>query len=110
MVRCAGMFHVLQRRFAWPLLIGLSLMFFQQITGQPSVLYYATRMFQKAGLSMGQQSTGIAGVLGAFKLIMTCALPFPLRGFSCLFPRVEQNKGRRAAAMSFACTGLESGT
>lgn len=68
----AGLFHVLQRRFVWPLLIGLSLMFFQQVTGQPSVLYYATRMFEKAGLNMGQQSTGIAGVLGAFKLFMTC--------------------------------------
>ena len=55
-----------------PLFIGLSLIFFQQITGQPSVLYYAGKMFEQAGLKMGQQSAGIAGLLGAFKLLMTC--------------------------------------
>lgn len=34
-----------------PLLIGSSLMLFQQITGQPSVLYYATKIFEvRAGL------------------------------------------------------------
>ena len=43
-----------------------------QVTGQPSVLYYATAMFQRAGIAMGQQATGIAGILGAFKLACTC--------------------------------------
>jgi hypothetical protein len=62
----------MQRRFVRPLSIGLSLIFFQQITGQPSVLYYAGKMFERAGLRMGQQATGTAGILGAFKLIMTC--------------------------------------
>ena len=46
-----------------------------QITGQPSVLYYAGEMFQRAGLRMGQESAGIAGILGAFKLLMTGAHP-----------------------------------
>ncbi len=32
-----------------PLLIGSSLMLFQQITGQPSVLYYATKIFEVRG-------------------------------------------------------------
>lgn len=59
------------------LAVGLSLMFFQQVTGQPSVLYYATKMFEKAGLRMGRQATGIAGVLGAFKLAMTCEHALP---------------------------------
>jgi hypothetical protein len=63
----------MQRRFVRPLSVGLTLIFFQQITGQPSVLYYAGQMFQKAGLRMGQQSAGIAGILGAFKLVMTGA-------------------------------------
>ncbi len=43
-----------------------------KVTGQPSVLYYATNMFQRAGLAMGQEATGIAGILGAFKLACTC--------------------------------------
>ena len=50
-------------------------MFFQQVTGQPSVLYYATKMFEMAGLRMGAEASGIAGVLGAFKLAMTCEQP-----------------------------------
>ncbi|GJQ08845.1 hypothetical protein GpartN1_g636.t1 [Galdieria partita] len=49
-----------------PLLIALSLVTFQQITGQPSVLYFANRIFEDAGLGF------IAAVgLGVWKLIMT---------------------------------------
>ena len=46
-----------------PLLIGSSLMLFQQITGQPSVLYYANKLFVDSGLSFneaGQISLGVA--------------------------------------------------
>lgn len=68
----AGLFFIFQRRFLRQLVVGLSLMFFQQVTGQPSVLYYATKMFEMAGLRMGAEASGIAGVLGAFKLAMTC--------------------------------------
>lgn len=71
-----GLFFIFQRRFLRQLGVGLSLMFFQQVTGQPSVLYYATKMFEKAGLRMGAEATGIAGVLGAFKLAMTCIAVF----------------------------------
>jgi len=53
------------------LYIGLSLMLFQQITGQPSVLYYATEIFQKAGFGAGAESSGVAVILGVFKLLMT---------------------------------------
>ena len=49
-----------------------------KVTGQPSVLYYATSMFQRAGLAMGQEATGIAGILGAFKLACTCTSLNPL--------------------------------
>ena len=53
------------------------------------MLYYATSMFQRAGLSMGQEATGIAGILGAFKLACTCAsytppLPLPCWSDSAL--------------------------
>ena len=54
-----------------------------KVTGQPSVLYYATSMFQRAGLSMGQEATGIAGILGAFKLACTCACSAPPLSSSC---------------------------
>ena len=57
-------------------MVGLSLMFFQQVTGQPSVLYYATKMFEKVGVSMGEKATGIAGVLGAWKLLVTGLLNY----------------------------------
>ena len=74
-----------------PLFIGLSLIFFQQITGQPSVLYYAGKMFEQAGLKMGQQSAGIAGLLGAFKLLMTCEhLAHPASPAPCL-PGMPKN-------------------
>lgn len=54
-----------------PLLIGMSLMLFQQITGQPSVLYYAAAIFQSAGFASATEATKIAVILGVFKLIMT---------------------------------------
>jgi hypothetical protein len=34
-------------------------MLFQQITGQPSVLYYAARIFQDAGFPGAQEATGV---------------------------------------------------
>eukprot|EP01025_Chloroclados_australasicus_P047820 TRINITY_DN5395_c2_g1_i1.p1 TRINITY_DN5395_c2_g1~~TRINITY_DN5395_c2_g1_i1.p1 ORF type:complete len:594 (-),score=43.00 TRINITY_DN5395_c2_g1_i1:306-2018(-) len=62
---------LLQANNLRPLLIGLSLMMFQQITGQPSVLYYAAKIFQDAGFAGAQAATGVAVVLGVFKLLMT---------------------------------------
>jgi hypothetical protein len=46
-------------------------MLFQQITGQPSVLYYAAKIFQDAGFSGPGEATRISVVLGLFKLAMT---------------------------------------
>ena len=54
-----------------PLLIGSSLMLFQQITGQPSVLYYAAKIFKDAGFASDQDATRVSVVLGFFKLVMT---------------------------------------
>lgn len=85
-----------------PLAIGMSLMLLQQITGQPSVLYYAVRsfphslvtaflaadmvrlthvyelqaeIFRQAGFASGQESTGVSVFLGFFKLIATGMSP-----------------------------------
>lgn len=60
-----------QERYRRPLLVGLSLMLFQQITGQPSVLYYAAKIFQDAGFASADSATGISVILGLFKLGMT---------------------------------------
>eukprot|EP01023_Acetabularia_acetabulum_P013149 TRINITY_DN16287_c0_g1_i2.p1 TRINITY_DN16287_c0_g1~~TRINITY_DN16287_c0_g1_i2.p1 ORF type:complete len:556 (-),score=93.06 TRINITY_DN16287_c0_g1_i2:290-1795(-) len=62
---------LMQAKNLKPLLIGLSLMIFQQITGQPSVLYYAAKIFQDAGFAGSQAATGVSVILGLFKLLMT---------------------------------------
>eukprot|EP01040_Poterioochromonas_malhamensis_P015673 gene15673-17580_t len=48
------------------LLIGIGLVLFQQLSGQPSVLYFANRIFEQAGLGF-QAAVGV----GLFKLVMT---------------------------------------
>ncbi|XP_004307871.1 PREDICTED: D-xylose-proton symporter-like 2 isoform X1 [Fragaria vesca subsp. vesca] len=53
------------------LVIGAGLVLFQQITGQPSVLYYAASIFQSAGFSAASDATRVSIVLGLFKLVMT---------------------------------------
>ena len=54
------------------LLVGGGLVFFQQFTGQPSVLYYAATILQSAGFSAASDATSLAVWLGLFKLVMTC--------------------------------------
>ncbi|XP_020215436.1 D-xylose-proton symporter-like 2 [Cajanus cajan] len=51
--------------------IGAGLVLFQQITGQPSVLYYAASILQSAGFSGASDATRVSIILGFFKLIMT---------------------------------------
>ncbi|KAH9316493.1 hypothetical protein KI387_025120, partial [Taxus chinensis] len=53
------------------LIIGGGLVFFQQITGQPSVLYYAATILQSAGFSAASDATQVSVILGFFKLLMT---------------------------------------
>lgn len=53
------------------LTIGAGLVLFQQITGQPSVLYYAGAIFQSAGFSTASDATRVSILLGVLKLIMT---------------------------------------
>ncbi|KAL3837968.1 hypothetical protein ACJIZ3_022559 [Penstemon smallii] len=53
------------------LTIGGGLVLFQQITGQPSVLYYAATIFQSAGFSAAADATKVSILLGLLKLFMT---------------------------------------
>ncbi|CAA2933379.1 D-xylose-proton symporter-like 2 [Olea europaea subsp. europaea] len=53
------------------LIIGVGLVLFQQITGQPSVLYYAATIFRSAGFSAASDATKVSILLGLLKLIMT---------------------------------------
>lgn len=47
---------------------GLGLVAFQQFTGQPSVLYYANRIFEQVGIGFSG-----AVAVGVFKLVTTIA-------------------------------------
>ncbi|KAJ4957650.1 hypothetical protein NE237_024761 [Protea cynaroides] len=58
------------------LFIGGGLVLFQQITGQPSVLYYAATILQSAGFSAASDATRVSVLLGVLKLIMTGAAVF----------------------------------
>ncbi|XP_052198713.1 LOW QUALITY PROTEIN: D-xylose-proton symporter-like 2 [Diospyros lotus] len=53
------------------LIIGAGLVLFQQITGQPSVLYYAASILESAGFSAASDATRVSILLGLLKLIMT---------------------------------------
>ncbi|KAG2313389.1 hypothetical protein Bca52824_024946 [Brassica carinata] len=49
------------------LIIGGGLVLFQQITGQPSVLYYAPSILQTAGFSAAGDATRVSILLGLLK-------------------------------------------
>eukprot|EP00899_Mesostigma_viride_P016709 jgi/Mesvir1/25039/Mv16978-RA.1 len=53
------------------LIIGTGLVLFQQITGQPSVLYYASAIFQESGFANASDAAKVSVLLGCFKLLMT---------------------------------------
>lgn len=53
------------------LVAGVGLVFFQQVTGQPSVLYYADSIFQDVGLS-----TFASILVSLFKLVATLVATF----------------------------------
>ncbi|GLT56244.1 hypothetical protein SLA2020_293030 [Shorea laevis] len=50
---------------------GDGLVLFQQITGQPSVLYYADPILQSAGFSVAADTTRVSIIIGLFKLLTT---------------------------------------
>ncbi|KAJ4971422.1 hypothetical protein NE237_004521 [Protea cynaroides] len=51
--------------------IGGGLVLFQQITGQPSVLYYAASILQSAGFAAAADAARVSVIIGVFKLLMT---------------------------------------
>ncbi|KAJ3681650.1 hypothetical protein LUZ60_014223 [Juncus effusus] len=66
-----GFREVFQGKCLKALVIGAGLVFFQQVTGQPSVLYYAATILQSAGFSAAADATRVSVLLGLLKLIMT---------------------------------------
>lgn len=52
-------------------IIGGGLVLFQQITGQPSVLYYAGPILQTAGYAAASDAAKVSVLIGVFKLLMT---------------------------------------
>ncbi|GAB4860112.1 hypothetical protein Ancab_011590 [Ancistrocladus abbreviatus] len=64
-------FEVFQGPSLKAFIIGGGLVLFQQITGQPSVLYYAGPILQSAGFSAASDATRVSVVVGLFKLVMT---------------------------------------
>lgn len=52
------------------------LILFQQITGQPSVLYYANQIFADAGFADIQEAAKVSVGLGLFKLVATLVAVF----------------------------------
>ncbi|GLJ39000.1 hypothetical protein SUGI_0794970 [Cryptomeria japonica] len=67
----ASFWEVFQGGSLKALIIGGGLVFFQQITGQPSVLYYAATILESAGFSAASDATRVSVVIGLFKLLMT---------------------------------------
>jgi MFS family permease len=60
--------------------IGGGLLFFQQVSGQPAVLYFAPTIFSNAGL--GAQTSKLASVLvGVVKLVATTIASFKVDSF-----------------------------
>ncbi|KAG6433444.1 hypothetical protein SASPL_105058 [Salvia splendens] len=67
----ASVLEVFQGPSLKAFIIGGGLVLFQQITGQPSVLYYAGPILQTAGFAAAADATKLSVVVGVFKLLMT---------------------------------------
>ncbi|MQL98341.1 hypothetical protein Taro_031034 [Colocasia esculenta] len=63
--------EIFQGKCLKALTIGVGIVFFQQVTGQPSVLYYAATILKSAGFSAASDATRVSILLGLLKLIMT---------------------------------------
>ncbi|KAF5176243.1 D-xylose-proton symporter-like 3 protein, partial [Thalictrum thalictroides] len=67
----ASFWEVFQGANLKAFIIGGGLVLFQQITGQPSVLYYAGSILQSAGFSVASDAARVSVIIGLFKLVMT---------------------------------------
>ncbi|WOL09517.1 D-xylose-proton symporter-like 2 [Canna indica] len=64
----ASFMEIFQGKCRKALIIGAGLVFFQQVTGQPSVLYYAATILQSAGFSAASDATRVSILLGLLKV------------------------------------------
>lgn len=55
-----GFLYLFQRKYANSLLIGVGLMLLQQLSGSSGVTYYASNIFEKAGVSISVGTTALA--------------------------------------------------
>src|ERR1700722_12371995 len=69
--RIASASDLLSARLRRPLIIGIGLAMFQQITGINTVIYFAPTIFQSAGLSSAATSILATAGVGAVNVIMT---------------------------------------
>ncbi len=67
----SGAAELLSPRLRRPLIIGIGLAMFQQITGINTVIYFAPTIFQSAGLSSAATSILATAGVGAVNVIMT---------------------------------------
>merc|ERR1719171_2091243 len=66
-------------RYPRPLVVGCGLVFLQQVTGQPSVLYFATNIFKSAGLGSDAALSSVG--VGLVKLLATLFTVFRVDQF-----------------------------
>src|ERR1700722_18905546 len=69
--RIASASELLSPRLRRPLIIGIGLAMFQQITGINTVIYFAPTIFQSAGMSSAATSILATAGVGAVNVIMT---------------------------------------
>lgn len=69
--RQATIAEIFRGKYLKALIIGVGLLFFQQVTGQPSVLYYAATILQSSGFSAASDATRVSVLLGVLKLAST---------------------------------------
>lgn len=67
----AGLSELFSHRLRRPLVIGIGLAMFQQITGINTVIYFAPTIFQTAGLSSAATAVLATAGVGAVNVIMT---------------------------------------
>eukprot|EP00123_Amoebidium_parasiticum_P006976 comp17792_c0_seq1/m.17847 comp17792_c0_seq1/g.17847 ORF comp17792_c0_seq1/g.17847 comp17792_c0_seq1/m.17847 type:complete len:380 (-) comp17792_c0_seq1:909-2048(-) len=68
-----SLWHLCQRGKGlwWRLVVGLTLVFFQSITGQPCVLLFTPRLMAAAGFEQGGSAVLASVILGAVKFVCT---------------------------------------
>ena len=74
--KSAGWKELLVPWLRMPLFIGIGIMFFQQITGINTVIYYAPTIFQMAGFKSNVVAIAATAGVGALNVIMTVVAIF----------------------------------